>query len=76
MSLTDSQKSPPPVLAPRWVHTLAGFGVGMILMSTIIWLADSDDAGAMAWGFMVVGVAAVAAWTIWVVIAWLRRSNR
>jgi hypothetical protein len=49
VSFTDSQGSPPPVLAPRGIHTLAGFGVGMILMATIIWFADSDDAGALGW---------------------------
>ena len=76
MSFTDSQGSPPPALAPGWVHALAGFGVGMILMATIIWFADSDDAGALAWGLSVVGIAAVAVWTTWVVIAWSRRSGR
>jgi hypothetical protein len=63
------------VLAPRWVHALAGCGVGMILMATIIWFADADDAGAMAWGFLAVGIVAVAVWTTWVVIAWSRRSS-
>jgi hypothetical protein len=76
VSFTEHPKPQWAQLAPRWVHTLGGCGVGLIIVATVIWVVDSDDGGTMAWGFMAVGTMEVIIWITWVVIGWSRRSHR